>query len=88
MGGQACVVLVQPENIARLRVALAELQAEPIAVPPFAEDYLLRGHALHFRCRREDAAGLRIDLMSNLRGVGSFEDVVCAKKTQRDEDWR
>jgi hypothetical protein len=123
MGGQACVfygaaefsrdldlmVLVHAKNMALLRSALDALGAEPIAVPPFAEEYLLRGHALHFRCRREDVAGLRIDLMSNLRGVGNFEDVwarrtsietdgvvvemlaledlVRAKKTQRDKDW-
>ena len=49
MGGQACVfygaaefsrdtalaLLPDAANLARLRVALTELQAEPIAVPPF-----------------------------------------------------
>ena len=49
MGGQACVfygaaefsrdanfaVLADPANLARLRQALADLQAEVIAVPPF-----------------------------------------------------
>ena len=49
MGGQACVfygaaefsrdtdfaILADAANLARLRKALAELQAEPIAVPPF-----------------------------------------------------
>jgi len=71
MGGQACVwfgaaefsrdtdlaVLVEPENMRRLRAALEELKAECIAVPPFDPVYLERGHAIHFRCRQEEAAG-------------------------------
>ena len=65
MGGQACVlyggaefsrdtdvaILAAPENLARLESALADLQAHCIAVPPFRLDYLLRGHAVHFRAR-------------------------------------
>ena len=49
MGGQACVfygaaefsrdtdfaILADAANLARLRKALAELEAEPIAVPPY-----------------------------------------------------
>ena len=31
-----------------------------------------RGHAVHFRCDREDVRGLRVDLMSRMRGVDSF----------------
>jgi hypothetical protein len=89
MGGQACVfygaaefsrdidllVLTEPGNIALIRTALGDLQATPIAVPPFDPAYLDRGHALHFRCAREDVAGLRIDLMSTLRGVDDFEQL-------------
>ena len=66
MGGQACVfygaaefsrdtdfaILAEAANLARLRKALTALQAEPIAVPPFEVKYLLRGHAIHFRCQR------------------------------------
>jgi hypothetical protein len=62
MGGQACVfygaaefsrdtdfaILANPENLARLRSALDELQAEVIAVPPFEAKYLRKGHAVHF----------------------------------------
>ena len=88
--------------------ALGALDAV-VAVPPLEERHLLKGHAVHLRCRREDVAGLRIDLMSSLRGVGGFEelwarrttievggepidllameDLVRAKKTQRDKDW-
>ena len=89
MGGQACVfygaaefsrdldllVLTDPANMALLRAALDDLQARPIAVPPFEDAYLERGHALHCRCAREDVAGLRIDLMASLRGVDRFEDL-------------
>ena len=123
MGGQACVfygaaefsrdldllILADADNLARFRPALEDLEAEPIAVPAFDAAYLRRGHAVHFRCGREDVARLRIDVMSTLRGVAPFaelwerrtsleveadivdllalEDLVAAKKTQRDKDW-
>ena len=123
MGGQACVfygaaefsrdidllILVDPENMERLRSALEELQADPIAVPPLTAESLAAGHAIHFRCARPDVAGLRIDLMARLRGAQDFqslferrttieiggetvdllglEDLIAAKKTQRDKDW-
>jgi hypothetical protein len=62
MGGQACVlygaaefsrdldlVLVpDPANLARLESALEDLEAERIAVPPFAPEYLEGGLAVHF----------------------------------------
>jgi hypothetical protein len=66
-------VLASPENLARLRLALADLRAELIAVPPLEVAFLDRGHAVHFRCTRPDAAGLRIDVMSRMRGVEPFE---------------
>ena len=89
MGGQACVfygaaefsrdldlvVLADTDNLKRLREALAQLDAQPVAVPPSNFDYLARGHALHFRCRREDVRGLRIDVMSTLRGVAPFDEL-------------
>jgi hypothetical protein len=123
MGGQACVfygaaefsrvldllILASEDNLARIASALDELAAERNAVPPFEAGHLLRGHAVHFRCGREDVAGLRIDVMATLRGVADFEDLwlrrttfevagqsvdilgiedlVRAKKTQRDKDW-
>ena len=123
MGGQACIfygaaefsrdldllILADATNLPNLVRALDALDAEVIAVPPLEERHLLRGHAVHLRCRREDVAGLRIDLMSCLRGVAGFEDLwarrttievagdpidllamedlVRAKKTQRDKDW-
>ena len=86
MGGQACVfygaaefsrntdfaILADAVNLARLRKALAELQAEPIAVPPFELKYLRRGHAIHFRCQHPVAMRMRVDVMSKMRGVDSF----------------
>ena len=86
MGGQACVfygaaefsrstdlaILVSDENLDRLKSALAELQAETIAVPDFDITHLLRGHAVHFRCRHPEAAGMRVDVMSSMRGVEPF----------------
>jgi hypothetical protein len=86
MGGQACVfygaaefsrdtdfaVLADAANIRRLRKALAELLAEPIAVPPFEVNFLRKGHAIHFRCHHPDAARMRVDVMSRMRGVDGF----------------
>ncbi len=86
MGGQACVfygaaefsrdtdfaVLADAGNLARLRQALADLQADVIAVPPFQVKYLRRGHAIHFRCRCPAAFRMRIDVMARMRGVDSF----------------
>ncbi len=87
MGGQACVfygaaefsrdldllVLADPRSLSLLRTALDSMDAEAIAVPPLEAVFLRRGHAAHFRCRRQDVAGLRIDVMSTLRGVDDFE---------------
>src|SRR5262245_11404944 len=69
MGGQACVfyggaefsrdcdiaILCEPQNLARLQESLDELRAGTIAVPPFEPEYLLRGHAVHFRCHVPEA---------------------------------
>ena len=62
-------------NLSRLRAALEELDAQPLAVPPLDAVYPARGHAAHFRCRRSDVAGLRIDLMSWPRGVDGFKEL-------------
>jgi hypothetical protein len=89
MGGQACVLygaadfsrdvdvvlLVEPENLRRLDAALAELQATRIAVPPYELEYLLRGHAVHFRCAHPDAKDIRLDVMCKMRGVADFEEL-------------
>lgn len=86
MGGQACVlygaaqfsrdidlaVLADASNLERLHLALAELQADTIAIPGFEARYLDRGLAVHFRCHHPDVEGLRIDLMSRMRGVDAF----------------
>jgi hypothetical protein len=89
MGGQACVfygaaefsrdtdfaILADAANLARLRQALAELQAEPIAVPPFALKHLRRGHAIHFRCQHPEALRMRVDVMAKMRGVDTFHQL-------------
>jgi len=86
MGGQACVfygaaefsrdtdlaILASSENLARLKKALEDLQAEVIRVPPFEASYLRKGHAIHFRCRHPEAIGMRVDVMTKMRGVDSF----------------
>ena len=86
MGGQACVlyggaefsrdtdiiVLADDENLSRLAAAVADLQAEVIAVPPFEKRYLESGHAVHFRCRAADVEGMRLDVMARLRGLPGF----------------
>lgn len=124
MGGQACVfygaaefsrdtdiiIDVSPTNLRRLRVALRQLRAEPIAVPPLSRRWLCKGHAVHFRCHLAEADGIRLDIMATLRGLAPFgtlwrrrttiaitdgeqydllapNDLVTAKKTQRDKDW-
>jgi hypothetical protein len=87
MGGQACVfygaaefsrdtdfaVLAEGSNLDAIRAALLELGAEVIAVPPFEAKYLERGHAVHFRCKREDVQDMRVDIMSKMRGVEPFD---------------
>jgi len=89
MGGQACVLygaaefsrdvdlalLPDPGNLDRLREALDDLQAEVIAVPPFRPEHLAQGLAVHFRCAHPAAAGLRIDVMTRMRGVEPFPDL-------------
>ena len=86
MGGQACVfygaaefsrdtdfaILADAANLARLRRALADLQAVPIAVPELSLKHLRRGHAVHFRCMHPEAHRLRVDVMSRMRGVDPF----------------
>jgi len=71
MGGQACIlygaaefsrdldllILADANNLSNVMRALDALDAEVVAVPPLEERHLLRGHAVHLRCRREDVAG-------------------------------
>lgn len=89
MGGQACVfygaaqfskdvdflILAEETNFKKLHAALATLAATRIAVPAFDPDVLARGHAVHFRCAAPRVEGLRIDIMSRLRDLASFDDL-------------
>src|SRR4029078_161966 len=75
MGGQACVLygaaefsrdldlalLPDPKNLERLTAALADLHAELTAAPSLTLQHLDEGLAVHFRCRKPEVAGLRID---------------------------
>jgi hypothetical protein len=89
MGGQACVlygaaefsrdcdiaILCEPTDLGRLQGALDELQARTIVVPPFEADYLLRGHAVHFRCEAPGVENIRLDVMSSMRGAAPFDEL-------------
>lgn len=100
MGGQACVLygavefsrdldlalLPDPTNLDRLESALSELEAEVIAVPPMASEHLAEGLAVHFRCRRPEVAGLRIDIMTKMRGVAPFPELWARRTTFVFED--
>jgi hypothetical protein len=95
MGGQACVLygaaefsrdtdlalLSERENLAYLQQALDELRADCIAVPPLSEQYLNQGHAIHFRCHHPEAQGMRVDVMSVMRGVAPFEELWSRRTT-------
>lgn len=124
MGGQACVfygaaefsrdcdivIVADDQNLKRLNQALVDLQARCIAVPPYDRKFWDRGHAIHFRCEHPDVKGIRLDIMTRMRGCDPFEqlwqrrltvqdddgmvyeilgieDLVKAKKTQRDKYW-
>lgn len=83
MGGQACVlygaaefsrdadlaVLSAADNLDRLTRTLEVLCAQSIAVPPFSQAYLDRGHVVHFRCTADGVEGVRIDIMARMRGL-------------------
>lgn len=98
MGGQACVfygaaefsrdadfvLLAHEENLIRLNSVLKDLQAVCIAIPPFNKQYLQRGHAIHFRCHHPQAKGIRIDIMSVLRGVDPFPKLWERRTTLED----
>jgi hypothetical protein len=95
MGGQACVLygaaefsrdldlalLPDPANLDRLEAALAELDAEIIAVPSLSLQHLTEGLAVHFRCRQPEVAGLRIDLMTHMRNVAPFPELWARRTT-------
>ncbi len=89
MGGQACIlygaaefsrdadlaVLASKENLHHLKMTLDDLGAVVVAVPPLEIEYLERGHAVHFRCRHPDLDGVRLDVMTKMRGVDPFPDL-------------
>jgi hypothetical protein len=100
MGGQACVlygaaefsrdtdlaILASAENLNCLKQSLQALHARSIAVPPFEARYLELGLAIHFRCAHPDCAGMRIDVMSKMRGVAPFDVIWDRRTTFESED--
>lgn len=66
------VILADDQNLKSLEKCFKSLQAELLAVPEFQRAYLDRGHAIHFRCKVPEAEGMRIDIMSKMRGVDPF----------------
>ena len=100
MGGQACIlyggaefsrdidfaILASEENLTQLRACLDELDAEVIAVPPFSREYLERGHVIHFRCRTPEAEGLRVDVMTKMRGLDDFERLWERRNSIKSDD--
>jgi hypothetical protein len=98
MGGQACVfygaaefsrdcdvvVLADQTNFDRLQAALNDLKAKCIAVPPFDPKLLERGHAVHFRCEQDEARGMRVDVMTRMRGVDEFDSLWERRTTLAD----
>ena len=95
MGGQACVfygaaefsrdtdlaILASAENLVRLTAALADLQAQLIAVPALTLEFLERGHGVHFRCQAEHVRDMRVDVMSVLRGLPPFPQIWARRTT-------
>lgn len=95
IGGQACiiygaaefsrdsdfVILCDKANIERFKKALKALKAELIYVPSLDPAYLEKGHACHFRCKARDVRGLRIDVMSKLKGCEPFDKLWERKRT-------
>ncbi len=89
MGGQAAIVYggvefsrdidfavaVSPGNLDRIRAALRDLKAEQVYFPPLSQEVLLRGHSCHHRCLARGLHGLRIDVMSVMRGADPFADL-------------
>lgn len=86
MGGQACIlyggaefsrdidfaIAASPADLRQLKLALRELRAEPIFLPPLSAAVLRKGHACHFRCQAPGVEGLRIDVMGRMRGAEPF----------------
>lgn len=100
IGGQACIIygaaefsrdsdfalLCEENNLKNLQMALEALKAELIYVPALEIKYLEKGHACHFRCSAKDVQGLRIDVISKLRGCEPFDKLWKRRQTIRLKD--
>ncbi|OYW76166.1 MAG: hypothetical protein B7Z37_10045 [Verrucomicrobia bacterium 12-59-8] len=77
---------MREHHVQCLLKALAALDAEVIAVPPFQLQHLDAGHAVQFRCRHPDAASMRVDVMSRMRGVADFNTLWERRTTLEMDD--
>lgn len=99
MGGQACIfyggaqfskdidlaILAHAGNLLSLSSAMKEIEAEIVAVPRSLDGRLLeKGHAVRFRSNHPDLCGLRIDVMSSMRGVIPFPELWTRRTTIED----
>lgn len=89
MGGQATILYGAAEfsrdldlsiacdasNLEATERAFRELAAELVLFPTLDASYLSRGHAVHHRCHAEGVEGLRVDVMSWMRGCGHFDEL-------------
>ncbi len=78
-------VLATDDALPKLRDALQSLDATVITVPPFEAEYLRRSHAVHFRVPDDGvapvASPLRVDIMSQMRGVAPFDELRARRTT-------
>lgn len=78
-------------EIARVQRALADLQAEVIAVPTELRwEYLERGFWIHFECHQPDVAGLHVDIATRPFGGAPYlrEDSNGSQFRTRTPDFR
>jgi len=76
-------ISISDANLAALRHALTDLEAERIFVPDLDAELLARGHACHFRCGASNVENFRIDVMHRMRGCADF-DALWARRTRFD----
>ncbi len=75
------VLLLDNNNLRKLSLALKALKAQQIYLPPLEKKYLAKGHACHFRAGTKEARGLRIDILSRMRGCAPFSALWRRRRT-------
>jgi hypothetical protein len=77
------VIVADSENLDRLRAALGELKATRIFVPELTEEFLRRGHAVHFRCTIPEANRIRVGCHVDLARRGSVRSTLATPNNNR-----